>query len=302
MNIIMKTRRDGFTLIELLVVIAIIAILAAMLLPALSHAKQSALMTTCMNDKKQLDVAWVMYAGENADTLADNHNYSTTPPGIGPYEPGTLTPAWCEGVLDWSAGANNDNTNTLYLTDPRASLLGPYVGSSVAIFWCPADIFESSEQRSKGWPHRSRSVCMNGAVGPGVKYTNFAWSADSFINVSKMSQFIHPGTADTWVFMDEHPDSIDDAQLYAEVSVAAVTTGTGQFTELPAAYHNNACGIAFADGHAEIHKWLNTQTTPPIVTDPESTAHQIGVYQQVNVSNDPDLTWLAQKTPRPASE
>jgi prepilin-type N-terminal cleavage/methylation domain-containing protein/prepilin-type processing-associated H-X9-DG protein len=295
---IVKIGRNGFTLIELLVVIAIIAILAAMLLPALTHAKQSALVTACMSNKKQLNVAWIMYAGENRDTLADNHDYSSTSPGIGPYEPGTLTPTWCEGVLDWSAGVNNDNTNTLYLTDNRASLLGPYVAGSTAIFWCPADTFLSTSQRALGWAHRSRSVCMNGAVGPGPKYTGFTWSADYFVSVSKTGDFVHPGAANTWVFMDEHPDSIDDAQLYADVEPSALATGSGEFTELPASYHNNACGIAFADGHAETHKWLNSQTTVPVTYQ----AHDIPLNQRVPVINDPDLTWLAQKTPRLPSD
>jgi prepilin-type processing-associated H-X9-DG protein len=139
---------------------------------------------------------------------------------------------------------------------------------------------------------------MNGAVGPGQKYTGFSWSSQYFVNISKLSQFVHPGTADTWVFMDEQPDSLDDAQLYADVSATALDTGTGQFTEFPAAYHNNACGIAFADGHAETHKWLNPQTIIPVTYQ----AHVAGVNQQVNVTADQDLSWLALKTPRPMSD
>jgi prepilin-type N-terminal cleavage/methylation domain-containing protein/prepilin-type processing-associated H-X9-DG protein len=298
----MKARNKGFTLIELLVVIAIIAILAAMLLPALARAKQSAIVTQCMSNKKQLDVAWVMYAGDNHELFPDNHDYSTTAPGVGPWEPGTETPCWCEGVMDWGTtitanGGGPDNINTLNLTSFKVSLLGPYVGNQVTIFWCPADVFLSSAQRKLGWQHRCRSVCMSGAIGPGVKYSFPSWDA-YFVNVSKSSGFIHPGAADTWVFMDEQPDSIDDAQLYADVEPSALATGTGQFTELPAAYHNNACGIAFADGHAEIHKWLNSQTIVAV----SYQAHVVGLNQQVQVTDDPDLTWLAQKTPRPTSD
>jgi prepilin-type N-terminal cleavage/methylation domain-containing protein/prepilin-type processing-associated H-X9-DG protein len=293
------SRNSAFTLIELLVVIAIIAILAAMLLPVLAHAKSSAIVTKDMSNKKQMLVAWTMYAGENGDTLADNHDYSTTG-GSGIWTPNSMTPAWAEGVLDWTTASQN--TNLLYLNNQELSLLGPYVGNMMQIYWCPADTFVSSEQRALGWANRCRSITMNGAVGPGPKYTNFSWSAEYFVNVSKMSQFIHPGAANAWVFMDEHPDSIDDTQLYVDVGLSALTQGTGQFTEFPAAYHNNACGIAFADGHAETHKWVNNQTMPPIVTDPESAAHEAGVYQQVNVTSDPDLQWLAQRTPRPVND
>ncbi len=299
MNMGKASAQRAFTLIELLVVIAIIAILAAMLLPALAAAKQSAQVTRCMSNKKQMDLAWIMYAGDNADILADNHDYY---PGVGPWEPGTQTPAWAEGILDWTS--SGQNTNLLYLLNGELSLLGSYVGNQSAIFWCPSDTFLSPAQSALGWANRCRSITMNAAVGPpptsetGGKYMGFSWSADYFVVVTKFSGFTHPGTADTWVFMDEHPDSIDDTLLYSDVEPTALQNGTGQFTEFPAAYHNKACGIAFADGHAECHKWINAQTTIPITYQ----AHVVGVNQQVNVTLDPDLQWLAQKTPRPAND
>lgn len=297
MNTRKESEKKAFTLIELLVVIAIIAILAALLLPALTAAKQSALVTQCMNNKKQMDVAWIMYAGENADTLADNHDYSTSGGGTGAFDPGSTTPAWAEGVLDWTTGTAN--TNTLLLNNGQVSLLGPYLGTSVGVFWCPGDIFVGPMQRPLGWSHRCRSITMNGAVGPGTKYTGFSWSEQYFVNVAKMKDFVHPGTADTWVFMDEQPDSLDDTQLYTDVEPSTLETGTGEFTEFPASYHNKSCGIAFADGHAECHKWLSYQTTIPVTYN----AHELGVNQRVSITTpDPDLTWLAQKTPRLPSD
>jgi prepilin-type N-terminal cleavage/methylation domain-containing protein/prepilin-type processing-associated H-X9-DG protein len=289
MNLRTTEKRDGFTLIELLVVIAIIAILAALLLPALASAKQNALVTNCMSEKKQLVIAWIMYAGDNGDNLAANCDYHDD----GPYVPGTTTPSWLEGWLDWSNAS--DNTNWMYFTDPRASLLGSYVAKQTKIFWCPADNFLSSQQRSLGWPNRCRSVTMNGAVGTGPKYTGFSWSSQYFVNVQKMNQFFNPGAADCWVFMDEQPDSLDDGLLYVDVGPQALSQGLGQFTEFPASYHNHACGISFADGHAECHKWQDSaQTCIPVTY----SAHQNGLNQQVTVASpDRDLEWLAMHTP-----
>jgi prepilin-type N-terminal cleavage/methylation domain-containing protein/prepilin-type processing-associated H-X9-DG protein len=287
-----KSRNRAFTLIELLVVIAIIAILAAMLLPALASAKQAAMVTRCMSNKKQILTGWIMYAGDNRDVLAINQDYTHS----GEFSAGSTTPPWAYGTEDWST--SSDNINTSYLVGSTNSLLGSYVGNVSQLFWCLADTFVSPAQASLGWPNRCRSVCMNGAVGGGDKYTGFSWSAAYFIVVSKMSGFTHPGTANSWVFMDEHPDSMDDSLLYTDTGINALTLGVGTFTELPAAYHNKACGIAFADGHAECHKWLDFQTTPPVTYH----AHVIGTNQQVPVVKDPDLQWLGQRTPRPSND
>jgi prepilin-type N-terminal cleavage/methylation domain-containing protein/prepilin-type processing-associated H-X9-DG protein len=269
----MKSRQAAFTLIELLVVIAIIAILAAMLLPALSMAKKKAQAIQCMNNHKQLCLAWHTYALDNNDNLVrneDSHHSGAT--------------SWVGGLLDWST--SSDNTNLLYITDTaHGSLISPYVAKNVKMFWCPTDRYLSGPQRSSGWDHRIRSVAMDAAVGDGVKYDRnnggfawFSWWA------KKMGDFRTPMPSDSWVFTDEHPDSIDDAILYTDPSLTG-GPGTAALTELPGYDHGGACGLAFADGHSEIHKWKYIY---PVI------------YQTVHNVTEPingDIAWLAQRTP-----
>ena len=286
-----KPRRNGFTLIELLVVIAIIAILAAMLLPALSRAKQRAQAVGCMSNNKQLCLAWVMYAGDSNEHLAinsDPHVYNTT---VFPHTGGSQS--WITGSLDWTAGSYN--TNTSYLTDDSHSLLGSYLGRSAKVFACPAaNYVNPAAQAPLGWSQRSRSVVMDGAVGDGDKYQEpaypFSWT--QWYVAKKTTDFHTPGPSDVWVFSDEHPDSIDDALMYTASYAVNI------FTELPGNQHGGACGLAFADGHSEIHKWVDSVMTSH-TTVKYIGPNDSGVTQRVPCSlTDRDMLWLAAHTPQ----
>jgi prepilin-type N-terminal cleavage/methylation domain-containing protein/prepilin-type processing-associated H-X9-DG protein len=281
----MKKRRAGFTLIELLVVIAIIAILASLLLPALNRAKMRAVAAACMSNHKQLATAWLMYAGDNNENLAINSDLHIHP--LFPWPNGG--PSWIYGIIDWNGGpfpVGQNNTNTIYLNEDKWSLLGGYLGRSTAVFACPAANFVSPAQSRVGWDHRMRSVAMNGAVGDGDKYMEpgnpFGWT--SWYVAKRSSDFHNPGPSDVWVFSDEHPDSIDDAIMYT------ASYPTTMFTELPGSQHAGACGMAFADGHAEIHKWQGSIANASV---------QYKSQQRIPCSTtDPDLNYLAQHTPQ----
>ena len=274
---------SGFTLIELLVVIAIIAILAALLLPALTRAKLKAQGIQCMSNVKQLTLAWLMYPDDNSTMLPPNQN--------GGDGGGVNQPSWVNGWENFIAN-NTDNTNLITLAN---ALIGPYCSKQTKIYHCPADIYTCTEWGQE--MPRVRSISMNGFIEgaanraaklskgiPGNASICYYTPPNAWRAYTKLSDIVKPVSADLFVFVDEHPDSINDGWLITN------PTDPNNWEDLPASYHGKACGFSFADGHAAIHKWRDGNSWPAV---------QKKQYNGFNAPGSKDLQWMFQHCSAP---
>ncbi len=268
----------AFNRIELLVVVGLLALLAELFLPRLAKANAVAKAGVCLHNMEMLTRAWTLYAQDNNDRLVPNyhgslHEYGAIAASIG-YIP------WATGWLDWQI--SSDNTNHLLLTGAKYSMLAPYVLGQSRIFKCPADTFLNRYQKSAGFKERVRSVSANIGIGESNAETG-VWNT-MYKHVRKAADFNYPAPAESWVFIDEHPDSINDPAFFP--------SNANNWIDQPASYHDGAASLAFADGHAEGHRWVAS------LAKPEARRIRGMFWPPAVRAGDADISWLSYHTAR----
>jgi prepilin-type processing-associated H-X9-DG protein len=278
----------------LLVVIAIIAILAALLLPALSRAKLKAQGIKCMSNMKQLMLAFKLYADDHKGVFFPNTygdlNY----------------PSWLRGWMDFD-GNNSANWDPQTLLDPKMAVLGPYTRSP-GIYQCPAD-WTMVNRPGVGMVRRVRSVAASQAVGTwtdGKGPTPGYWLDSTQEGIflanpggrwrvyARESDLLGPSPADLWVFVDEHPASINDGAFGFRMPDNPAGTAARGWVDFPAGFHGGAGAFSFMDGHAEIRKWVE-----PTSLGPGGLNSMVTDWSRLNtgrIPNNRDILWVARHT------
>jgi len=261
--------RHAFSLIELLVVVAIIAILASLLLPALSSAKTTANAAQCLSNKKQLQLAWWLYATDHEDQIPPNGEVVPGPARA------DLKYWWAQGIMNYEDN-HSDNTNVHLLIDPQYAQLGNYT-KAPAVYKCPDD--KSSVLISGSSHSRVRSVSMNVHVGRCIDCFG-----DEPKHVGPRTVAKIPNPTQQFVFIDEHPDSINTIAFW----LSPAKDRYAKIINFPGSMHNGAATLSFADGHAEAHRWTDPRTKPPWKRE--------NFLSETESPNNPDIEWLQRRT------
>ncbi len=264
----------AFTLIELLTAIVIIGILAGLLTTAIAKAKGKAEGLICLNNARQLSLAWLLYAGDNNELLPYNLG-GPAGRGIAPKRDYN----WVNNLMDWEV-LNADNTNTAFVAKGS---FAAFANRSARIYRCPTDRVLSEIQKQAGWVARVRSYSMNAMVGDAGNNSLYGTNIfnPQYRQFKRSTDFERP--TEIFVFLDEHPDSINDGYFLNRLDDL-------EWTDLPASYHNGTAEFTFADGHAETHRWVNSATKPPARPD------AAGLPRPVAVGDRADFDWVRDRT------
>jgi len=233
------------------VIIAVIVFGTFLFSPVLARTRTNGQAIQCLNNQRQVMEAWMMYAADHSDQVANNFGINGTQSEVSSQTYQT----WANDIMSWDS--YQMNTNVLLL---RVGQLAPYLNGKSSVFKCPADNFLSPLQRAAAWTARGRSISMNSVFGRfSAGSDSTAQGFNSFL--TSYAQYLRlaavPKPSRTWVVLDEHPDSINDGYF-------VVDPNSNQWGDIPASYHNGGCGIAFADGHSEIRKWISATSKLPV--------------------------------------
>jgi prepilin-type N-terminal cleavage/methylation domain-containing protein/prepilin-type processing-associated H-X9-DG protein len=267
----MKTN-TGFTFIELLVVLGVLSLLAATGLTSMASAKQKAENATCMNNFQQVTAAWQFYANDYRGNLCPMPNSG-------------VAVGWCYGGMDYAGGVGA--TNTAFIVDKRYALLGPYIKNAKHVK-CPTDM--STQYINKRGLPRVRSLSVNQAVGVDATtysvansglWLNGGASHGSWTVFVNQSDIARMSASKLWVFIDEHPDSINDGGF-------GVTMAKVSWVDVPTSLHNNGFNLSYADGHVEQYKLTHPEGVPSV--------NYYSYTTPVLVSDNQDILWLQART------
>ncbi len=242
----------AFTLIELLAIVCMAALLMSIMASGLTKTNQEGKSTRCINNHRQLMTAWRMYAADNAEHVI----YNFPIPAIENETTNQTYRNWANNIMSWDL-----NWTTTNLALLQRGILAPYFGNNTSLYKCPADNFLSWPQTSAGWTARTRSISMNGFFGPfsfdgsDATFSERNWFYSVYRQCLRLSQVQEP--ANTYVLLEEHPDSINDGIFINDYI-------QNSWGDLPGSLHDGGCTVGFADGHVELHRWLSNTSKYPV--------------------------------------
>ena len=272
----LKVSQAAFVAKDLLAVVGTIALLMLVVIPSGGSNQNSNKASLCMTNLRQLVLGWQLYASDNADRLVHNLHGADSLGGTG----SSRFSPWASGWQTW--GLESDNTNVAFLRDSRFAKLSPYLPENRKVHKCPADVYLSPRQRALGWKERARSYSMNLSLGPINYIANPGPSDPAYAKIFKLAELAVPGPSETSVFIEEHPDSINDVGLFPP-------TRSG-WVDVPGNLHHGAGGFSFADGHVEVHPWIGSLLGMRVT-------YNNGGLPRARLM-DPDLSWLSYRSQR----